>query len=118
MLKEESMEPSELQTEINKLINFPVKPESEWVICFENASESAIAGAIASWQLHGGGLTSNPGDNVSNKREAATAILNYRLSNTTNTTMIKLDESTTKLSYVMVFLSVVGLILSVIQLFK
>lgn len=109
------MEQNLLQQEIQKLINFPVAPEAEWVACFENASDSAIAGAIAHWKRPGGGLTHNPGDSVSNKREAASAILHYRLSNQSIATMVALEKSTTKLSYVMLFITVVGVILSLLQ---
>jgi len=110
-----SMEQNSLQQEIQKLINFPVAPESEWVTCFENASDSAIAGAIVHWKRPGGGLTGNPGDNVSNRREAASAILHYRLSNKSIATMVALEKSTTKLSYVMLVITVVGVILSLLQ---
>lgn len=110
------MEINSLQVEIDKLINFPVTPESEWVNCFENASEAAIAGAIAHWKRAGGGLTGNTGDNVSNKREAASAILHYRLSNTSIATMVALEKSTTKLSYVMLVITVVGVVLSLLQI--
>ena len=104
-----------LQIEIEKLINLPVTPESSWVREFENASEPAIAGAIARWKMQDGGLVGNPGDGLSNKREAAAAILHYRLSNKSIATMEALEKSNTKLSYVMLALTVVGIALPIFQ---
>ncbi|WP_040393901.1 hypothetical protein [Cellvibrio sp. BR] len=110
------MELRSLQQEIETLISFPTTPEAEWVKCFEAASESAIAGAIAHWKRTGSGITGGNSDNVSNKREAAAAILQYRLSNKSIATMVALEKSTTRLSFVMVGLAVVGLILSALQI--
>lgn len=110
------MENSSLQQEIEKLINYPSTPESEWVRCVESASEPAVAGAIAHWKRINSGITGGNSDAVSNKREAASAILQYRLSNKSIATMVALEKSTTRLSYVMVGLAVVGLILSALQI--
>jgi hypothetical protein len=106
----------ELEVEIKELIDLPVQPKSEWVQKFECASESAISGAILHWSKSGGIVVG--ADSSVNKREAAAAILQSRLTSKVTSTMEQLDKSASKISTVGLILAIVGVVIGVIQILK
>jgi len=106
----------DIDEEIQELINMPVEPKLDWLHKFENASESAISGAILHWKK-GGGLVQGV-DNVINKREAAAAILQIRLTSKVTKTMEKLDKSAGKVTSVGLLLAFIGVVIGCLQLYS
>lgn len=70
---------ADLQAEIRALADFPVKPESDWVMRVQNSPTEVIAGAILTWVTISG-ISMVPGDPMAPRREAAQAILQARFS--------------------------------------
>ncbi|ASG01660.1 MULTISPECIES: hypothetical protein [Vibrio] len=103
-----------LERDIQELIDMPTEPKSEWIRKFENANESAIAGAILHWKKSGSLIQG--ADNVINKREAASAILQTRLASQVTHTMETLDKSADTVTKVGLLLAVIGIVIGVLQL--
>ena len=112
---------SNLQAEIKALADYPTKPESDWITRVQSCPVEVIAGAILAW-MPSGGISSVTGDPMAPRRAAAQAIIQARLSNESvgstrelRTTIDAYQQKSGRQTNAMLFLTIVIVILTIVQ---